>query len=122
MDNLFFKLKGIIYLLLIIPFLVNAQQESTIKEVKSSGGKIEVSQYGKDSSQKSTIDSITGDSIDIKVVQNNGDSIIEPPKTPKFQEWISNTNNLLGIIISLIALIGFVWKGIPLIKKLTKKK
>jgi hypothetical protein len=114
--------KNYFLLLLLIPFFTKAQQETIIKNVDTDGGKIEVTQTGKDSAQNSLIDSIKGDSIKIKVIQSNSDNTRTPEKKGGFSGWISNTNNLLGAIVSLALIIGFFGKLIFAKKKSSKRK
>ncbi len=112
--------KHLLLLLLFISSFAAAQQESSVTNVNSNGGVIEIKQHGGSSPQKSKVDSIKGDSIKIKVEQGN--SIASTPKPGGFQEWISNTTNLFILLGSIAAFIASVWAGIQTLKKIRKRK
>ena len=115
-------LKNIFYLFLLVFSIGYSQQTSTIKHIKSNGGKIEVIQNGNDSTKNSTIDSVEGDTFSIKVHQNNNLSKLPKKEVGGFKEWVSYTNNLVALFISIATFLGLIWKGIPAIKKLMSKK
>jgi hypothetical protein len=96
-----------------------AQQESTITIDSGSHNNINVTQTG-DSAKRSNIGLTHADSNTLLVSQN---TLPAPKKEEEstFWSWITNTNNMLAIIGSLIVIIGAV-KGISNRKKRRNKR
>ncbi len=92
----------------------------------------QIAKFPLDNSNKSEIDeihennisvvqsdsNIVGDNNNTKGIQDNKkDSTTVTPKSGGFHEWISNTNNLFVLLISIATFIGLVWTGIQILKK-----
>ena len=101
-------LKKLFPLLLLISCFTNAQQGSKIKHVKTNGGVIDVTQTGNDSAQKSTIDSITGDTFKISVNQNQGGKGKVKEEKKDYMYYVEKFAIVLGIPVSFIAIMTYI--------------
>jgi molybdenum cofactor biosynthesis enzyme MoaA len=98
--------KKFLYLVLIVSNCTYAQQESKIKVDSGNKNEVTVIQQGKDSIQKSGIDIYHADSNKVKVNQTILDSTKNKEEAKGLMHYANNTNIILGIIASLIAIIS----------------
>jgi hypothetical protein len=94
-------------------------QESVIKIDSGNKNDIQVVQSGNAPLKKSQITLDKAGANTIKVNQQHALASETPQKEKQggFNEWISNTNNVFVLLISMATFIGLLWKGWPYAKK-----
>jgi len=107
-----------VWLLFNSPLLCFSQQESKIIIDSSRKNNITVHQMSHDSSQKSDIGLKHSDSTEIKVVQSRDSSLNRGKSEPtKFIDYVTNTNTIFVLFISIVTFIGLVRKRHSISKK-----
>lgn len=112
----------LLLLLGLIPGLAYSQQDSRITIDSGNKNNVSVKQQGKDSLQKSNIGITKSDSNTVELIQTQQDSTKNEKKEPSYMHSVSNTKEIIGLILAIIALVTALWKGVPYIKKIMSKK
>ena len=120
-------MKGKISLLLIIiSFASYARQESIIKIDSGNNNNINIIQSANDAVQKSDLHVKNSDSNKIQLNQKAQNSlqgfIHKDEQRSGFNQWITNTNNVFILLISVLTFTGLAWKGLHLTKKVKSKE
>ncbi|MFT6138573.1 MAG: hypothetical protein ACJAVW_002644 [Spirosomataceae bacterium] len=107
-------------IILLLPAISFAQQESKIKVDSSNKNAIEVTQQGKDTLQSSDISLIKADSNKIFVKQETNS---KPDSGTEYdlKFWTKSIGDIFAVLISIATFVGLAWQGYKHLRDNKKK-